>query len=158
MQSRLDDITCAFTNLDRHTLVHGDYKITNIFIDKNPTEKSVYAIDWQWFGIGNVAIDVAYFIITSIEESIIENSLELVQIYHQVLTDHGISYSWEQFWEAYKICWIDFCIYTVTAKWSNMHATDVETYQKEGKDGLHLRSYAHMERLVIQTEEFLMHP
>ena len=155
LESKLNDIASAFSNLEMHTLVHGDYKITNIFVEDNQTDSSVYVIDWQWFGVGNAAIDVTYFIATSIHESVIEKSFELVQYYHKILSENGILYSWEQFWEAYKICWIDFFIYTVVGKWSNMQQNDVKLYKQEEKDGLHLRSYAHMKRLITQTEHFL---
>ncbi|CAF2907092.1 unnamed protein product, partial [Rotaria sp. Silwood2] len=155
LELKLDDIARYFNSLESHTLIHGDFKVTNIFIDNNQIEGQVYAIDWQWFGVGNIAIDVAYFIATSIHENVIENSIELVNYYYEILSENGVSYEWERFWKAYQICWIDFFIYTVTGKWSLMRPNDVELYKQEQKDGLHLRSYPHMKHLLKETEKFI---
>ena len=130
LESRLNEITILFNNLKPRTIIHGDYKISNIFIDHNSTENQIYAIDWQWCGFGHVAMDVVHFIGSSIHENTIENSFELVRFYHKVLTDNGISYSWEHFWKAYQICWIEFFIYLVIAFWSEMQPQDVELCEK----------------------------
>ncbi|CAF4870111.1 unnamed protein product [Rotaria sp. Silwood1] len=155
LESRLNDISFVFNNLQPRTIIHGDYKIANIFIDRNSAESQIYAIDWQWCGIGHVAMDVASFIATSVHENTIEDSLELVRFYHKVLIDNGVAYSWEQFWQAYQICWIEFFIYAVVGLWSVMQANDIESYKKEEKDGLHVRSYAHMKNLLTRTETFM---
>ncbi|CAM4840430.1 unnamed protein product [Rotaria magnacalcarata] len=137
LELRLDDIARSFGNLESHTLIHGDFKVTNILIDDNEIESQVYAVDWQWFGVGNIAIDVAYFIATS------------------VLSDNGVTYQWERFWKAYQVCWVDFFIYTVVGKWSKMETKDIDLYKQEEKDGLHLRSYPHMKNLFKQSEKFI---
>ncbi|CAF1396690.1 unnamed protein product [Rotaria sordida] len=155
LESRLNDITFAFNNLQPRTIIHGDYKLANILINRNSTENQIYAIDWQWCGIGHAAMDVAAFIATSIHENTIENSLELVRFSYKILIDNGISYSWEQFWQAYQICWIEFFIFIVVSKWSEMQVNDIELYKKEEKDGLHVRSYVHMRNLLTQTEIFM---
>jgi hypothetical protein len=49
--------------LTPRVLLHGDYKISNLFI--NSADK-VYAIDWQWLGGGFPATDLAYFVYTSV--------------------------------------------------------------------------------------------
>lgn len=41
-----------FVAMSPKTLVHGDYKVSNVFIDKRTNDHEVYAIDWQWFGAG----------------------------------------------------------------------------------------------------------
>ncbi|CAF4337433.1 unnamed protein product, partial [Rotaria sordida] len=51
LESRLNDITFAFNNLQPRTIIHGDYKLANILINRNSTENQIYAIDWQWCGI-----------------------------------------------------------------------------------------------------------
>jgi thiamine kinase-like enzyme len=155
LESRLNDITLVFNNLQPRTIIHGDYKISNIFIDHNSTENQVYAIDWQWCGIGHVAMDVAHFIATSLHENTIEDSLEIVRFYHTVLIDNGVSYSWKQFWQAYQICWIEFFMYIVVDSWSVMQANDIELFKKDEKNGLHVRSYAHMKHFITQTEIFM---
>ncbi|CAF3424344.1 unnamed protein product [Rotaria socialis] len=155
LESRLNDIMLLFNNLQPRTIIHGDYKISNIFIDHNSTERQIYAIDWQWCDIGHAAMDVAYFIATSVHENTIGDSWELVRFYHNVLKDNGISYSWEQFWQAYEISWIEHFIYTVVAFWSVMQVEDIELYKKEEKHGLHICSYSHMKNLLTQTEIFM---
>ena len=67
MAQRLAQCAARLTHLVHRiaprALVHGDFKISNLFIDDN---ERVYAIDWQWFGGGTPSADVAYFVYTSI--------------------------------------------------------------------------------------------
>lgn len=154
LESQLDNITSIFKNLQPRTIVHGDYKMTNIFIDHHSTDSPIYAIDWQWYGIGHAAMDVAHFIATSIHENTIQDSLELVRFYYQVLIDNGISYSWSHFWHAYQICWIEFFMYIVVDSWSVMRVSDIEFNKKNEKNALHIRSYPHIKQLITQTELF----
>lgn len=157
LDEKLHIIAKQFNALQPLTLVHGDYKISNIFVDNsNNNEPNVFAIDWQWFGQGNAAIDVAYFLATSVHKDDLNKLDQLLKIYYHSLLQNGITnYSFEIFYKQFQICWIDFFMYTVVAKWSWMTPKDFLEYQKERKDGLHLRSFCHMKKLIQNTEIYL---
>lgn len=185
LEDRMNYIAEQFEALQPKTLIHGDYKISNVFIvrhnnktsdspsssgnnnnnsrhynhhdNSNNEDGDLYAIDWQWFGQGNGATDVAYFIATSVHKDYLDQEQHLLRVYYDALCAAGVSgdYSFETFYNQYQICWIDFFMYTVVAKWANMTAKDFVKYQDERKDGLHLRSYAHMRKLVENTQMFL---
>jgi hypothetical protein len=57
-------LTEVVHSLAPRVLLHGDYKISNLFID---SADNVYAIDWQWLGGGFPATDLAYFVYTSVQ-------------------------------------------------------------------------------------------
>jgi hypothetical protein len=152
------------------TLVHGDYKVSNVFIDKRSRDHEVYAIDWQWFGIGikkilgkfsdfckgNPALDVMYFMATSVHGSQLEMQKELLKSYHAALLSNGVTdYPFKTFYKQFQLCFVDFFVYTIVAKWSNMLPKDFEKYQRKQKDGLHLRSFKHMKHIVECSEQYL---
>jgi aminoglycoside phosphotransferase (APT) family kinase protein len=41
-------------------LLHGDFKLSNVFVGAR--NGRVFAIDWQWLGGGCPAADLAYFV------------------------------------------------------------------------------------------------
>jgi len=57
-------LTAIVHSLAPRVLLHGDYKISNLFIDG---DDKVFAIDWQWLGGGFPATDLAYFVYTSVQ-------------------------------------------------------------------------------------------
>lgn len=93
------------SNIFLRTVIHGDYKISNLFID-NAIGK-VYSIDWQWVGGGSPVTDVAYLLCTSLQfEQVFDDShkeaqgnyafldlpeLKLLQAYHDSLTGTSLS-------------------------------------------------------------------
>lgn len=82
---------------DRHkTLVHGDFKTSNIFFKSNG---EVMVIDFQWCGIGNCASDVAYLIAGGIQFEDIEEALFLDHYYNELTNgcDINNTYSREMF-------------------------------------------------------------
>jgi thiamine kinase-like enzyme len=205
----LDWMNDEFEKMSPITQVHGDYKISNVFIQhldsckassykhsKSPSSSSsapktppgdkklhlkketvwlaedaeieidsyhystnmdchVYAIDWQWFGLGNCAIDVAYFIATSVHTDNLEDQKLLLKVYYTTLVQNGIEYSYKLFKRHFKICWINFFTYTVVSKWAEMDMEKINRYQEKRKDGLHIRSIPHMKKLLYDAEKFL---
>lgn len=161
------------------TLVHGDYKITNLFVDK---EKSrVFTIDWQWLGGGSCAVDVAYFIYTSMESGSIDDSqtissmaarshqfhskseYELMRAYFDQLTSElfkaGVSANFEfnTFQQQYMVCVLYFLVFCLKNKYSEMTISDFQDYDDKRQDGLHLRSIRHASRLLTRAYEFSKH-
>lgn len=82
------------------TLVHGDFKLGNIFFDDLvEPENSVIAYDWQVAGRFRSASDVGLFILQSFTtDSRRKLEHQLLSDYYCRLTDLGVSeYSYEQF-------------------------------------------------------------
>eukprot|EP00818_Percolomonas_sp_WS_P003256 CAMPEP_0117446762 /NCGR_PEP_ID=MMETSP0759-20121206/6515_1 /TAXON_ID=63605 /ORGANISM="Percolomonas cosmopolitus, Strain WS" /LENGTH=806 /DNA_ID=CAMNT_0005239053 /DNA_START=35 /DNA_END=2452 /DNA_ORIENTATION=- len=46
---------------NRHTIVHGDYKVDNICFEKFPSTKVAAVLDWELSTIGHPMADLAYF-------------------------------------------------------------------------------------------------
>lgn len=46
-------------------------------------------------------------------------------------------------------------MYAVVSKWANLVPDDIERYKAEQKDGLHLRSYPHIQNLVDLGEKYI---
>jgi len=169
MHNNLDKIFGDFKSFPNRTLLHGDYKITNLFVDNSRKEPKVFAIDWQWTGRGTGALDVAYFVCTSADVSSLttHNIKHLVKkAYHANLLkkvtkrftgplDAVHDYPFKMFWNEFMICVIDFVIYCICNKWSKMTPATVEHFAANKHDGLHLRSYVHMQKLIDLAESFL---
>jgi len=172
MHNNLDKIFKEFKSFPNRTLLHGDFKVTNLFIDNKRTKKhaKVYAIDWQWAGKGTGALDVAYFVCTSVDVTSLtaHNIKHLVKkAYHLTLLKKVTKYSIERenpvvcdyhfslFWYEFMICVIDFVIYCICDKWCRMTMADVEKFAARRHDGLHLRSIVHMQKLIDLAESFM---
>jgi len=176
---RLEDesefITHCVHNTQPRMLIHGDYKISNLFFD--PDQHRVYTIDWQWLGKGNGATDISYYIYTSIPifykkenssnaaEEYLQiypyyNSIEmeLILSYWTTLIKNGIDqkeYPFEVFEQQYIVNVLYFTIYCIRHKYSWMKLEDIEKYKEDVVDGLHLRSIEHIEQLLVRCCTFL---
>jgi hypothetical protein len=113
--------------------------------------------DWQWIGRGCNATDVMYFLQTSIHIDDLRNDFarrELLEYYYQSLLEFGIgneNYSFDVFVKEYELALLDFFVFVVTSKWCNMGPREVQKYAEKHKDGLHLRSFPHIEWLIRQA-------
>jgi len=153
-RQRLQEILDQVDSLPDRTIVHGDFKITNLFPDREPSEgrREVRAIDWQWFGNGSPAADSVFFVMTSLDSALMEKKKvkALVRDHHHAsLVHYGIQdYSFAEMWNEWMWLAVDFLLYVVTCKWQHMTPGDVAANQAEGKDGLHLRSVKHMGQII----------
>ena len=151
------------------TLVHGDFKISNIFLHKLPPspappgegrekETSVHVIDWQWVGQGCGVVDLAYFLATSPCLSMVnhDSMKETVTLYHAILKSKGVTqYPLKEVWTDFRLAFIDFLVYAICCKWTKMNSTNFRENQEAQKDGLHLRSLSHAGQLIETAEIFL---
>jgi len=173
---KLEHLTSYITYQVHHTapktVIHGDYKISNLFIEEEDVK--VFAIDWQWCGIGCCATDVAYLVYTSLLSGIITNPIELnksdpydyyspnelqlLQTYHSTLLNCGVTnYSFELFEQQYLINVLYFCIFCIRQKYSKMTVQDVHNYQKKNRDGLHLRYFSHIKQIIERASTLVDH-
>lgn len=87
------------------TLVHGDFRLENVFFGDSLGKSGFAVIDWQDISRGEGVWDVAWFIggclqVTSkrqVEER------QLLKIYHETLKANGVSgYAFDTCWEDYR--------------------------------------------------------
>ena len=70
------------------TLVHGDYRLDNLFFGEN----KITVADWQGAGRGSGAIDLAYFVSGNLDPELAEkHEKALIASYHEALLDAGIN-------------------------------------------------------------------
>ena len=88
------------------TLVHGDFRLENVFFGASLGKQGFAVIDWQDISRGEGVWDVAWFIggclqVTSnrqVEEQ------QLLKIYHETLKANGVNgYTFKACWEDYRL-------------------------------------------------------
>lgn len=90
-------------NKDSVTINNGDSHIYNFMFPDNPN-KSPIIIDFQFWGIGIGAVDVAHLTRVSFPQNCKEKFHQsILEKYHQTLLEQGIQgYSWDNCWKDYK--------------------------------------------------------
>lgn len=82
------------------TLLHGDYRLDNLFFGPGPDDLAV--IDFQFAQIGRAAYDVAYFLCWSLDEA--DAIGALLGCYHQALLEAGVDdYDFDTFRFDYEL-------------------------------------------------------
>lgn len=86
------------------TLIHGDYRLDNLFFDDRSEDRRPILADWQVPSWGSGAYDLAYFLTGSLEvKASEEREQALVGHYHDALLAAGVSdYSFERCWADYR--------------------------------------------------------
>jgi hypothetical protein len=86
------------------SLIHIDYRLDNLLINKAAQPTKVTAVDWQSITLGNPLTDVGYFIGAGmLPEDRRPAEEHLVRSYHKALTDYGIAdYDFTQCWQDYR--------------------------------------------------------
>ena len=83
---KLDD----YTKTRPHTLIHTDFRLDNIFFDREKNE--IALVDWQATCPGMGLFDPAFFILNNCSNPITpKQAEELIAIYHQGLVEGGVS-------------------------------------------------------------------
>ncbi len=87
------------------SLVHIDYRLDNLLIDRRTSPPSITAVDWQSITIGRPLGDVAYFLGGSLDPALRRRCEEkIVGAYHQRLIAAGVdAYSWDACWNDYRL-------------------------------------------------------
>ncbi|BAN00791.1 phosphotransferase [Ilumatobacter coccineus] len=86
------------------TIVHGDFRMDNLFFGQSPDHDEMVVIDWQGCLRSKGARDVAYLLSQSMPTDLRrEHERELVGIWHRTLVEGGVeNYSAELAWEDYR--------------------------------------------------------
>lgn len=86
------------------TIVHGDFRMDNLFFGQTPDQQAMVVIDWQGSLRSKGIRDVAYLLSQSMPTDVRRrHERELVALWHSALVDEGVAdYSPEQAWDDYR--------------------------------------------------------
>ena len=99
---KIDGYDRAFPN--NETIVHRDFRLDNLLFTESENGLNVKVVDWQTVSISSGVTDLAYFIGASFcPEQRREVEDELVHRYHDGLSQAGISMSWTEVWDQYRL-------------------------------------------------------
>jgi hypothetical protein len=92
------------------TLVHGDYRLDNLFFNQASVETPFAVVDWQMVKQGSGLCDVAYFLSGNLEVGLRRQAeTKLLTLYHQTLLGQGVrNYPFEQCLADYRLSL--FCV------------------------------------------------
>jgi len=100
-----------------HTIMHGDYRLDNLFFGTPEGGDPLAVIDWQISSRGRGVFDVAYFTCGTMQPAdrkAIE--MDLLRMYHTILVDNGVrAYDFDQCFEDYRASVLSCLIYSVIA-------------------------------------------
>jgi hypothetical protein len=87
------------------TIVHGDFRLDNLFFGRAPGQEPLIAIDWQGALRGRAAQDLGYFMSGSLPMEVRRaHERELIALWHHELVEHGVEdYSLEDAWHEYRL-------------------------------------------------------
>jgi aminoglycoside/choline kinase family phosphotransferase len=115
MRTHVIDLLNALEAAPR-TIVHGDYRLDNIFFGAEGSGQSVCAIDWQISSRGRGIFDVAYFLASCIDPAVRRaEERRLVRMWHEIATGGRRSYGFDDAWTDYRLAVLLCNLYTVIA-------------------------------------------
>ena len=87
------------------TMIHGDYRLDNLFFNHSGEGVPFAAIDWQTMKLGSGTCDVAYFLSDNLEVELRRaEEQNLLHHYHRTLLEHGVqNYSFAQCLADYRL-------------------------------------------------------
>jgi len=108
------------------TIVHGDFRLDNLFFASPQGGPPLCVIDWQISSKGGGIFDVAYLVAGTLPEAERKaTERHLVKLYLDTLVAHGVKdYSYEQCWQDYRLSTLLLLGYSVIALGSLDHANE----------------------------------
>jgi len=99
------------------TILHGDYRLDNMFFASPEGGPEFAVIDWQIAMRSMGVFDVAYFVAGTLpSEERRAHEREIVTSYHDTLVEHGVKgYSFDRCWEDYRTSILFLFNYSVMA-------------------------------------------
>ena len=97
------------------TVLHGDFRMDNLFFGQNPEQHPLIMLDWQGPLRGRGIYDVAQLLVQSAQTEVRRSQeRQLVERYVQKLTDQGVTgYGFDQAWEDYRVATLYLWAYVV---------------------------------------------
>jgi hypothetical protein len=89
---------------DVFSLVHVDYRLDNLMIDRSAQDPQVTVVDWQSITLGAPLNDVAYFLGAGmLPAQRLQEEEAIVRAYHARLLHAGVTdFDWPTCWNAYR--------------------------------------------------------
>jgi hypothetical protein len=86
------------------TVIHGDFRMDNLFFAASPGQEPLIAVDWQGSLRGRASQDVAYFLSGSVPTELRrQHERALIKRWHAGLVANGVTgYSEHDAWEDYR--------------------------------------------------------
>jgi len=108
------------------TIVHGDFRLDNLFFASAQGGPPFCVIDWQISSKGGGIFDVAYLVAGTLPETERKaKERDLVKLYHDTLVAQGVKdYSFDQCWQDYRLSTLLLLGYSVIALGSLDHANE----------------------------------
>jgi hypothetical protein len=99
------------------TIVHGDYRLDNMFFASSQGGPEFAVIDWQIAQRSTGVFDVAYFLAGTLpSDERRAHEREILRSYHNTLVAHGVNgYSFDQCWQDYRTTTLFLFVYSVMA-------------------------------------------
>ena len=98
------------------TLIHGDFRLENVFFGTSLGEPGFAVIDWQDISHGEGVSDVAWFIggcLQTTSKRQVEER-QLLKIYYEALKANGVSkYTFDECWEDYRLAILRYFVQAV---------------------------------------------
>ena len=87
------------------TMIHGDFRLDNLFFNQSGDGVPFATIDWQTMKLGSGTCDVAYFLSDNLRIELRRaEELNLLHHYHRTLLEEGVpDYSFEQCLADYRL-------------------------------------------------------
>ncbi|UPQ99068.1 inositol monophosphatase [Chloropicon primus] len=134
------------------TLIHGDFKAANVFVSGNEGGGSslATAVDYQWVGFGLGAVDLVYFLTTSLEESALEEMDSLMQVYFEAVGGDLRGFHFQA-----DLALADYTRYLVADMWTKVSPESMEASRLEPNVGMHKRSLKCLEAVAERCTKSL---
>ena len=100
----------------QRTLIHGDFRLENVFYGTSLGESGFAVIDWQDISYGEGVWDVAWFIGGCLQTTPRRQAEErqLLKIYHETLKVNGVNgYTFDTCWEDYRRAMLRYFVQAV---------------------------------------------
>lgn len=91
------------------TVVHGDYRLDNLFFGSEDSGSSFAVVDWQGCRLGRGTSDISYFMSGSLDADLREGcEMSMLRSYHSTLAQNGVErYSFDQCLYDYRLALLD---------------------------------------------------
>ena len=106
-----------FTDAIPVTLIHGDFRLENMYFDKD--EPVIF--DWEDIGLAPCTIDLAYFVGGNLPVALSQYDTQLLMEYHKHLLDYGVeNYPFDELMAHYRIAMVDSFIQGILTYHNNV--------------------------------------
>ena len=146
-----------------NTLIHGDAKGWNLFLNKKESgeaEEEIIFIDMQWVGKGHPLQDVAYALTTSLDADLLDEMDYFVDSYISCLemalaNNKNVDVDINEMRLEYDLIWLDYVRVIVTGLWKNLDPDRMKRYQNTVGPSMINRSLDHV-KFITKRAHYLL--